>query len=94
MPSSARHLTDGDCRALPEDGKRYQLIGGSLDVLPAPTSTHQRVSRNLELLLYQHVRDRKLGAIFDAPIDVILSTRRVNSPDAANPRRGLFAKSR
>jgi hypothetical protein len=45
------HLTYEDYCALPEDGRRYQLIEGDLDVTLAPSATHQRVSRNLEFFL-------------------------------------------
>jgi Uma2 family endonuclease len=77
------HLTYEDYCALPEDGRRYQLIGGDLDVTPAPSSTHQRVSRNLEFDLVLHVRRNKLGAIFDSPIDVILAPDMIVQPDIA-----------
>lgn len=75
------HLTYEDYCALPEDGRRYQIIGGILDVTRAPTSTHQRVSRNLEFLLLDHVRRNSLGALFDAPVDVILAEDTVVQPD-------------
>lgn len=75
------HLDYEDYCALPEDGRRYQIIGGALDVTPAPTSTHQRISRNLEFLLFDHVRRNRLGAIFYAPVDVILANDTIVQPD-------------
>jgi Uma2 family endonuclease len=75
------HLTYEDYCALPEDGRRYQLIEGDLDVTPAPSATHQRVSRNLEFFLTEHIRRHRLGAIFDAPIDVLFAPDTVVQPD-------------
>ncbi len=75
------HLTYEDYCALPEDGHRYQLIEGDLDVTPAPSTTHQRVSRNLEFFLTEHIRRHRLGAIFDAPVDVLLAPDTVVQPD-------------
>jgi len=75
------HLTYEDYCAMPEDGRRYQLIEGDLDVIPAPSTTHQRVSQNLELILAYHIRGHRLGAIFHAPIDVLLAPDTVVQPD-------------
>jgi Uma2 family endonuclease len=75
------HLTYEDYCALPEDGRRYQLIEGDLDVTPAPSTTHQRVSLNLEFILTDHIRRHRLGAILHAPIDVLLAPDTVLQPD-------------
>jgi Uma2 family endonuclease len=75
------NLTYEDYCALPEDGRRYQLIGGELDVTPAPSYSHQRILRNLGSLLHAHVRGQHLGVILYAPIDVILATDTVVQPD-------------
>lgn len=48
---------------------------------PAPTPYHQRVSRNLEMLLHLFVIERELGEVFDAPIDVYLSDTETYQPD-------------
>jgi Uma2 family endonuclease len=74
-------LTYEDYAALPNDGRRYQLLEGEIDVTPAPSTTHQRVSRNLELVLSEHVRRLKLGALYDAPVDMILDEETVTQPD-------------
>jgi len=75
------HLTYEDYCALPEDGRRYQIIEGDLDVTPVPSTKHQRVSRNLEFILVDHVRRHRLGEILDAPVDVILASDTVVQPD-------------
>jgi Uma2 family endonuclease len=74
-------LTYEDYCALPEDGQRYQIIEGDLDVTPAPSASHQRVSRNLVIVLGEHVRRHRLGAVFDAPFDVLLAQDTVVQPD-------------
>ncbi len=74
-------LTYEDYAALPADGRRCELHDGELSVTPAPSPLHQRVARNLLLSLQVHVRDRRLGEILSAPIDLILSKTTVVQPD-------------
>src|SRR3989337_2845338 len=69
-----------DYLLLPED-KRYEILDGDLYVVAAPNTRHQRVSRNLEFVLFQHVRERRLGEVLYAPYDVILSEENVVQPD-------------
>ena len=64
-----------------DDDKRYEIIGGRLVVAPAPRPRHQRVSRNLEFALWNYVRSKDLGEVFDAPIDVVLGEKFVFQPD-------------
>ncbi len=63
------------------DDRRYELINGRLYEMPAPTPWHQDISRNLEFLMWNFVRDKKLGKVYDAPIDVVLGDRYVLQPD-------------
>ncbi|HEV8324683.1 MAG TPA: Uma2 family endonuclease [Myxococcota bacterium] len=81
------HLTYDDYAALPDDGRRYQLFEGDLDVTPAPSPAHQRISRNLQLELMLHVRDQRLGAVYNAPIDVIVADDTIVQPDLVFLRR-------
>ncbi len=74
-------LTYDDYRRLPDDGRRYELLEGEIFVTPAPTTSHQRISRNLEFTLHSHVNHNDLGEILDAPIDVILGRTVVVQPD-------------
>ncbi|MBI2567085.1 MAG: Uma2 family endonuclease [Candidatus Schekmanbacteria bacterium] len=74
-------LTYDDYCALPNDGRRYEILEGDLYVTPAPTTRHQRVSRNLQWILHDHVTHKRLGEILNAPIDVILSDTNVCQPD-------------
>ncbi len=49
-------LTYKDYAALPDDGRRYQILDGELCVTPAPGTQHQTVSMNLSVVLATHVR--------------------------------------
>lgn len=76
-----RLVTYDDYRHLPDDGKQYQIIGGELYMTPAPTTIHQRVSRNLLRLVDDYVTQHNLGEVFYAPVDVVLSMTDVVQPD-------------
>lgn len=66
-----------DYEKLPE-GAPYQLIKGELTKVPY----HQRISKRLEYLLYEYAeKNKKLGEVFDAPIDVYLEETEVYQPD-------------
>jgi len=65
----------------PNDGKRYELICGELFVNPAPSRIHQRISRRLQRQIEDYFHDRKLGEVFNAPFDVILTPHDVFEPD-------------
>lgn len=56
-----------------DDGNRYEVIGGELIMSPAPSSEHQRVSRDLEWIIWQFVKEKGLGEIYHAPIDVVFN---------------------
>src|SRR5687768_6933039 len=51
-------LTYADYAAIPNDGKRYEILDGELHVSPSPREIHQRGSLNLATLLHAHVRSR------------------------------------
>jgi len=74
-------LTYADYAALPDDGRRYELHHGTLSVTPSPGTGHQRVVVSFTTQLAQHVRSRRLGEVFVAPTDCILSGVTVVQPD-------------
>ena len=74
-------LSYKDYEALPADGSRYELHEGELSATPAPSPTHQRVIRNLAVILHHHVRSRGAGEVLFSPIDCILSDVTVVQPD-------------
>jgi len=80
MKQAKVRYTYSDYLLLPED-KRYEVLDGEIYVVAAPNTRHQRVSLNLKLALFQHVKHMNLGMILDAPYDVILSDENVVQPD-------------
>ena len=71
-----------------------ELAFGELRVADAPLVPHQRVVRDLTIALTAHVRERQLGEVLPAPIDVVLDYERalVVQPDivfVASERRGI-----
>ena len=82
MPASATDIkfTYQDYLLLPED-KRYELIEGELFMVPAPAPYHQEVSKNLFLALNSYIESKKLGKVYYAPLDVVLSDKDVVQPD-------------
>ncbi len=74
-------FTAADYRAMPEDGKRYQLIEGELVMAPAPSTDHQHVSRNLLRILDTYLLQRPIGTVLGAPCDVYLDDNNVYQPD-------------
>jgi Uma2 family endonuclease len=75
------NLTYEDYVALPDDGRRYEILAGDLAMSPAPGPRHQRVVGNLFFVLHGHVQERELGFVYHAPIDVILARDSVVQPD-------------
>ncbi|MBI4492074.1 MAG: Uma2 family endonuclease [Chloroflexi bacterium] len=74
-------LTYADYVQLPDDGKRYELLEGELEVTPVPSTGHQSVVLNLAVRLDRHVRQQRLGKVLIAPCDVLLSEIMVVQPD-------------
>ncbi|MFO0972180.1 MAG: Uma2 family endonuclease [Phycisphaerae bacterium] len=74
-------LTYDDFRALPDDGRRYEIIDGDLSMSPSPVTRHQVIVGNLFAILREHVRRHALGRVFIAPFDVVLGNMDVVEPD-------------
>ncbi len=81
IPPGPIKLSIDEYMELPNDGKRYQILDGVLDVTPAPNPRHQRVSRRLQWHLMEALERTGRGEVFDAPTDVILDRHNVVQPD-------------
>ncbi len=85
-----------DVLRMPDDGNRYEFIGGRLYVTPAPVIRHQRVSRRLQSALMQVLRDGGHGEVFYAPVLVEFpGTGDRVQPDilfVSNERRGIVGE--
>jgi Uma2 family endonuclease len=66
-----------------ETMRRRELVYGMVREPPSPFYDHQRFLTNLTVLLTTHVRERALGDVCVAPIDVVLDRRRalIAQPD-------------
>jgi Uma2 family endonuclease len=76
-------LSVGEYLSGAEDLTRRDLAWGVVRDAPAPDPQHQFVLVEAVLLLAAHVRDRDLGAVLVAPVDVVLDESRalVVQPD-------------
>lgn len=72
-----------DYAALPNDGRRWEVIDGELELIPTPDPRHQTVSRRLQFELMRLLEEPGIAQIFDAPIDLILSDSNILQPDLA-----------
>jgi Uma2 family endonuclease len=74
-------LTYEDYLLIPNDGKRHELLDGEHFMTPSPNTKHQRIVGNLYYALRTYLADHRLGEIFVAPYDVVLSFHDVCEPD-------------
>jgi Uma2 family endonuclease len=80
VPNPHIKFTYVDYVNAPED-KRYELLDGDLVMTPAPGERHQSVSALLTSRLFQFVTENRLGRVYAAPFDVVLSNTDVVQPD-------------
>lgn len=79
--STLMKLTYEDYAAMPDDGRRYQLVEGELFVSPSPNFRHQKICGAIYMALNAFVQARRLGDVVFAPLDVILSDEDTYQPD-------------
>jgi Uma2 family endonuclease len=80
-PPHAYRVNFDDWLQTPDDGRRYEILGGEFFVSPPPNLLHQRISKNLFLKLSQHLEATAAGEAFYAPVGVKLSEENVVEPD-------------
>jgi Uma2 family endonuclease len=93
MPLPRRLLTWRDYLDTPVGGPRFQLIQGDLHMTPAPNTRHQIISRNIEEILLDWVKETSAGIVLDAPLDAFLTDIDVYQPDivfVSNNRRAII----
>ena len=81
MATVTRPLTYDDLCQMPDDGNRYEIIGGELIVSPSPNRPHQRLLTKLHAEVWRYVQERGLGEAYSVPVDVRLSPHDVVQPD-------------
>jgi Uma2 family endonuclease len=94
---TSRHkLNYEDYAQIPEDGKQHEILDGEHYVSPGPTLDHQRLGARLHLRLGTFVNAHRLGEVFYAPTDVVLSPHDIVQPDLlfiSTARRGIMTKA-
>jgi Uma2 family endonuclease len=68
-------------RALPDDGKRYEVVYGELLVTPSPQALHQLVVQRLVVLLDGYLRVRRVGQVLTSPADISWTDDVLVQPD-------------
>ncbi len=68
-------MTVDDYFSTPETVKPMELVFGALRVAESPTPRHQSAVASLFLALDRHVRERRSGRLWIAPLDVVLDER-------------------
>ena len=86
--SAASPFTRADLAAMPDDGRRHELIDGILVVTPSPSRAHQHVLARLHLVMARACPD-DLEILF-APFDIALADDTVMQPDLLVARRVDF----
>jgi Uma2 family endonuclease len=70
-----------DYAAIPDDGRRYEIVDGVLYMAPSPNEWHQTTAGRLFRYLATQIEDAGLGRVYVAPFDVELTPDTVVQPD-------------
>ena len=81
MAAPSTHWTIARVRALPDDGKRYEVIDGELYVSPSPTWEHQAAVQELLISLHGYLASTDIGRVVLSPADVEFRDDRMVEPD-------------
>jgi len=82
MLQTAHYWTPDEVRALPADGRRYEVIAGELLVTPAPRFNHQEAVVLLVGALGDYLRRTKAGHAAISPADLTPEPGALVQPDA------------
>jgi Uma2 family endonuclease len=82
-PEVRRYTYDELLAEFPESNQPCELWDGELIMSPVPSFFHQEIAFRFHRALYDWVKERQLGKVIGAPIDMVLSRHRVNQPDVA-----------
>jgi Uma2 family endonuclease len=87
--STRQRWTYAEFARLPSEGStRYEVVDGEVCVTPSPTSRHQGIAMRLSSLLHVFAESHGLGAVFPAPLDVLLGEGDYVQPDILFIRKG------
>ncbi|HEX5386186.1 MAG TPA: Uma2 family endonuclease [Gemmatimonadales bacterium] len=68
-------------RALPDDGKRYEVVYGELLVTPAPRAWHQELAVRLTVALKTYLQGTRVGHVMMSPADISWAPDVLVQPD-------------
>lgn len=96
--ASTTDITDADLMRLPRDGRKYELVDGEIRVSPAG-ARHGAVCIQLGTLIGSHVRQRRLGHVFDSSTGFRWTGRKpgpknLRSPDVSFVAAGRFPEEK
>ena len=80
MNSAPPRVSFADVERWPEDGRRYELYGGEVYVVPFPLPLHQIALMRLYDAFRDHTRTHG-GIVLVAPLDIVLTEFDVVQPD-------------
>lgn len=83
-----RPWTYDDLLALPDDGKRYEIVDGELVEMTGASFLHQHIQSMLIQLIGFFLRSRDIGVVVGPPLDVRLTPSFVFQPDLVIILRG------
>jgi Uma2 family endonuclease len=78
---AARRWTYEEFANLPDDGNRYEVIGGELYVTPSPRKVHQVLAARITALLTTFIETHSLGEAIAGPFDVLFREGDYYAPD-------------
>lgn len=81
MPQTAHFWTPEEVRALPADGRRYEVVAGELLVTPAPNFAHQEAVKLLVLALNAYLEQTRVGHAGISPADLTPEPGALVQPD-------------
>src|SRR5262245_8106722 len=84
--------TEADLLQMPDDGWKYELVDGEIRRLSPAGGPHGRVGVELSSRLNAHVRQAKLGHVFDSSTGFRLTGGNVRAPDVSFVSRERLAE--
>ena len=81
MPQITHSWTPDEVRALPDDGRRYEVVAGELFVTPAPSFSHQDAVARLLRSLAAYVERTQVGHAALSPADLTPEPGALVQPD-------------
>jgi Uma2 family endonuclease len=90
MSSTSTPVTAAQLAALPDRGKRYELVDGVLRTMTPAGNLHGKVAARLTARLLGHVEARELGVVYAAETGFLIrrDPDTVLAPDVAFVRQG------